>query len=79
MLREREEGERDEGWEEETPIGCLPFMPQQRIKLATQICTLTRNHTSNLLVHRTLNQPMIHSGQAMIFLNDRKRKTLPLQ
>ena len=53
----------DRGRERETSTGCLPG-----IKLATQVCTLTRNQTPNLLVYgMTLQQVEPHQPGLFAF------------
>ena len=45
------------------PIGCLLHVPQAGTKPATQVCALTRNQTSDLLLCRMTPNQLIHTGQ----------------
>ena len=59
-LRERVQCERT------TSIGCLLYAPRPGIEPTTQVCALTWNQTSNLLVQRTVFQPTEPLARAAI-------------
>ena len=62
----RREGEREREKHEcvrKTSIGCFSYAPHLGTKPATQVCVLTRNQTSDLLLCGTTPSQLSHIGQ----------------
>ena len=61
FFRERE---REEETGRETLISYFSHVPQSGIEHASQACALTGNRTADLLLGRTMLNPLSHAGQA---------------
>ena len=65
--REGKEREGEKHWcERETSITCLPYMPWW-IKPTTQVCALTGNQTSDLLICGASLNPLSHTSECKDF------------
>lgn len=60
---------RERGWGEEISTSCLLYIPWPGIKLTTLVYTLTGNWIWNLLVYKTMLQPMSQLARARINLD----------